>query len=200
MKIVYSGKTSVLGEADQQKLERRLQKLARFVDMKKGERVAHVSLRLEKRIYRADVSILYKGEVLATTSEGPDAYTATSSAVEKLERQLLRSREKRQDTRKRAAARDDKRGKSVVNPEVLAPSFSAIEEDGEGDGSEAAGSKVTIHRVNHLAKRKPLTVDEAVLAMRKNQPYIVFRDAQREAISILIRRGAEEFDLIETAQ
>lgn len=198
MKIVYSGKTSGLGEADQQKLERRLQKLARFVDMKKGERSAYVSLRLEKRVYRADVSILYKGEVLATTSEGPDAYTATSSAVEKLERQLLRSREKRQDTRKRAAAKDDKRGKSVVSADVLTPSFSAMEED--GDEPEAAGSKVTIHRVNHLAKRKPLTVDEAVLALRKNKPYIVFRDAEREAISILIRRGEEEFDLIETAQ
>lgn len=197
MKIVYSGKTSGLSEPDQKKLERRLQKLARFVDMKKGEREAHVSLRLEKRVYRADVSVLYKGEVLATASEGADAFTVTGSAVEKLERQLVRSREKRQDTRKRAAVRDDKRGKAVVTPEVLAPSFTAVENDAEEDA--ASGSKVTIHRVNHLARRKPLTVDEAVLAIRKNAPYMVFRDTEREGISILIRRGDGEFDLIETA-
>jgi|GEM_PF-657296 len=195
MKIIYSGKTSKLTEPEQQKLELRLQKLARFVDMKKGEREAHVSIRADKRQFRADISILYKGQTLATNCEGMDAFVAANSAIEKLERQLLRSREKREDTRKRAAARDDKRGKAVLSPELVAPSF----QDLDADDEENPASKITVHRVNQLAKRKPLTVDEAVSSIRKTSPYLVFRDAQREAISILIRRSEGEFDLIETA-
>lgn len=195
MKIAYAGKANGLTEQETKKLEGRLQKLARFVDMKQGEREAHVSLRTEKRSHFADISVLYKGDVLATSGEGLDLYLAASAAVEKLERQLLKSREKRQDTRKRAAARDDKRGKSVVTPDVVAPSFTAVEtpEPSEGDSP-----RVTIHRVNHLARRKPLTVDEAVLAIKKTSPYLVFRDTESDSVSILIRRKDGDFDLIET--
>lgn len=195
MKIAYAGKANGLAEQETKKLEGRLQKLARFVDMKKGEREAHVTLRTEKRTHFADISVLYKGEVLATSGEGLDLYLAATAAVEKLERQLLKSREKRQDTRKRAAARDDKRGKAVVTTDVVAPAFSEAE---AAEPAEGGNPSVTIHRVNHLARRKPLTVDEAVLTIKKNAPYLVFRDTESDGISILIRRTDGEFDLIET--
>ncbi len=196
MKIAYSGKTNGLNELDTLKLETRLQKLARFVDMKKGEREAHVSLRVEKRSHLADVSLLYKGEVLATSGEGTDLFTAATAAVEKLERQLLKSREKRQDTRKRAAAKNDLRGTTVVSPDVVTPSFTALENSGGDD--ETVGPTVTIHRVNHLARRKPMSVDEAVGAIKKNAPYLVFRDVDSESVAILIRRVDGDFDLIQT--
>ncbi|MCW5962472.1 MAG: ribosome-associated translation inhibitor RaiA [Bryobacterales bacterium] len=197
MKIAYSGKPNGLTEPETKKLEARLQKLARFVDMKKGEREAHVSLRVEKRSHLVDISVLYKGDVLATTGNGPDLFLAASAAVDKLERQLAKSREKRQDTRKRSAARDDKRGTTVVTPEVVTPSFTALEAD---QGDEAgSGPQVTVHRVNHLARRKPMSVDEAVGAIKKNSPYLVFRDVESESVAILIRRVDGGFDLIETA-
>ncbi len=197
MKIAYSGKTNGLTEQETKKLETRLQKLARFVDMKKGERDAHVTLRVEKRSHLADISVLYKGEVLATSGEGTDLFLAASAAVEKLERQLAKSREKRQDTRKRAASKDDKRGTTVLTTEVVSPSFTALEAD---DADEpGSGPKVTVHRVNHLARRKPMSVDEAIGAIKKNAPYLVFRDVESESVSILIRRADGDFDLIDTA-
>ena len=197
MKIAYSGKTNGLSEQDARKLEGRLLKLARFLDMKKGEREAHVSMRVEKRAHLTDISVLYKGEVLVTSGEGSDLFMAANAAVEKLERQLTKSREKRQDTRKRAAVHDDKRGKTVISAEVLAPSFAEMEAEPQRADTNTSPS-VNIHRVNHLARRKPLTVDEAVQAIKKNAPYLVFRDTERESVSILIRRADGEFDLIET--
>lgn len=197
MKIAYSGKSNGMSAVETKKLESRLLKLARFVDMKKGEREAHVGLRVEKRTHRADVSVLYKGEILATTGEGESLFVAAGAALEKLERQLTKSREKRQDTRKRVASRDDKRGTTVVSPEIVSPSHSESNEQSVADAEPSP--KVNIHRVNHLAKRKPLTVDEAVSAMKKTAPYMVFRDTETESISILIRRGDMDFDLIETA-
>ncbi|MCU0227394.1 MAG: ribosome-associated translation inhibitor RaiA [Bryobacterales bacterium] len=194
MKIAYSGKLNGLTKLETEKLEGRLKKLARFVDMKKGERQAHVSLRVEKRSCLVDVSVLYKGEVLATSGEAGELFAAATMATDKLERQLAKSREKRQDTRKRAAARNDVRGTTVVSPEVVAPSFQAL----ESVGADEPGPKVTIHRVNHLARRKPMSVDEAVSAIKKTAPYLVFRDADSDSVGILIRRKDGDFDLIET--
>ena len=98
MKTAFSGKTEFLSDDQRKKLESRLGKLAKFVDMKQGERKAHVSLRVEKRTHRADVSVLYKGEILATAGEGADMFVAVGAAIDKLERQIKRSREKKQDS------------------------------------------------------------------------------------------------------
>jgi ribosomal subunit interface protein len=196
MRIAYSGKPSGLTSTETEKLEARLQKLARFVDMKRGEREAHVTLRKEKLKHRAEISLLYKGEVLATTGEGETQFLATGSAIERLERQLTKSREKRTDTRKRSAAREDVRGTTTVDIEMIAPSFAAVEE-AEEESADAA--LVNVLPASKIAKRKPLTVDEAVLAIKRNAPYLVFRDAETDTISVLIRRGESAFDLIDTA-
>ena len=196
MKTAFSGRTEFLTDPQRKKLEARLAKLAKFLDMKQGERQAHVSLRVEKRTHRADVSVLYKGDVLATTGEAPDMYAAAGDALEKLERQVTRVREKKQDSRKRAAVKDDKRGKTVLSADVVSRSFSVMEQEEIRQVPNASG--LTVHRVNGIARRKPVTVDEAVLQIRKNQRYLIFRDIDTESVSILIRRADGDFDLVET--
>jgi len=54
-----------------------------------------------------------------------------------------------------------------------------------------------VFRVNHYERRKPITLEEAVLEMGKRDDYLVYRDADREALSVLIRRKDGNFDLIE---
>jgi putative sigma-54 modulation protein len=55
-----------------------------------------------------------------------------------------------------------------------------------------------VFRVNNQQRRKPMTLDEAVMQMEKDQDYLVYRDAQNESISVLVRRRDGHFDLIES--
>ncbi len=196
MKIAYSGKTEFLNEAQKKKLDTRLSKLAKFLDMKKGEREAHITLRVEKRTHRADLSVLYKGDVLVTSGDGADMATAAGEAIDKLERQLTKSREKKHDSRTRVAARDDKRGRATISADRMTPSFQEMEK--EVIKQVPNTSDAVVHRVSGASRRKPLTVDEAVLAIKKNQRFLVFRDSDTNGTSILVRRENGEFDLIET--
>ena len=196
MKIAYSGKTEFLTEPQKKKLDTRLSKLAKFLDMKQGEREAHVVLKVEKRTHRADLTALYKGDVLATSGEGADMATAVGAAIEKLDRQLTRSREKKHDSRTRVAARDDKRGKATISADRMTPSFQEMEKEVVKQVPNTSGA--VVHRVSGTSKRKPLTVDEAVLTFKKNQRFLVFRDSDTSGISILVRRENGEFDLIES--
>lgn len=196
MKIAYSGKTEFLNAPQKKKLDTRLSKLAKFLDMKKGEREAHITLRVEKRTHRADLSVLYKGDVLVTSGDGADMATATGTAIDKLERQLTKSREKKHDSRTRVAARDDKRGRATIAADRMTPSFQEMEK--EVIRQVPNTSDAVVHRVSAASRRKPLTVDEAVLAIKKNQRFLVFRDSDTNGTSILVRRENGEFDLIET--
>jgi len=42
-----------------------------------------------------------------------------------------------------------------------------------------------------------MTLDEAVLEMDRKRDYLVYRDAETDRISVLVRRKDGDFDLIE---
>ena len=54
-----------------------------------------------------------------------------------------------------------------------------------------------IYHVNHHKKRKPMTLDEALLEMEKSGDYLVYRDAETDRVSVLVRRRDGHFDLVE---
>jgi putative sigma-54 modulation protein len=42
-----------------------------------------------------------------------------------------------------------------------------------------------------------MTLDEAVMEMEKNRDYLVYRDAETDRVSVLVRRRDGHFDLVE---
>ena len=42
-----------------------------------------------------------------------------------------------------------------------------------------------------------MTLEEAILAMDKTRDYLVYRDAQTDRVSVLVRRRDGHFDLVE---
>ena len=54
-----------------------------------------------------------------------------------------------------------------------------------------------VYRINHHEKRKPMTLDEALLEMDKDRDYLVYRDAETDRVSVLMRRRDGHFDLVE---
>jgi putative sigma-54 modulation protein len=167
-----------LAPAQARNLEAHFTKIGKMLDGRR-ECEAHVILSLERRVHSAEATINYFGHQLVGLGSSNDLFTAVHSAVEKLEKQAVKARTKWRDT---------KRTPHKASPEVEA------EPPAETD-AEAEPERLIYH-VNHQ-KRKPMTLDEAVMAMEKKGDYLVYRDAETDRVSVLVRRRDGHFDLVE---
>jgi putative sigma-54 modulation protein len=182
MKITYTGRQVELAPAQLKKLEARFAKIGRLLDGRKEERDAHVVLSLERKTHTAEATIHYYNHELVGVGDSADLFTAIHLAAEKLEKQCVKARTK---------WRDAKRTPRKSAPEV--ETDEPVPADAEADG--AAGHQV--YKVKPAQKRKPMTVEEAVLEMDKSRDYLVYRDAQTDRVSVLVRRRDGHFDLVE---
>ena len=57
------------------------------------------------------------------------------------------------------------------------------------------GARKQVFRVNHSEGNKPMTLEEAMLEMEASQDYLVYRDAQTDRVTVLMRRSDGHFDL-----
>jgi putative sigma-54 modulation protein len=179
MKITYTGRQVELAPAQLKKLEERFAKVGKLLDGKR-ECEAHVILSLERHLHEAEVTINYFHHQLVGLGSNADLFTAIHSAIEKLEKQAVKQRSKWRDT-KRTPRKEAEAAKAVEAPSA---------EDGQGQPGR-------VYRVNHHQKRKPMTLEEAMLEMDKNRDYLVYRDAETDRTSVLVRRRDGNFDLVE---
>jgi putative sigma-54 modulation protein len=181
MKITYTGRQVELAPAQLKKLEARFAKIGKLLDGR-HECEAHVILSLERHLHHAEVTIRYYNHQLAGLGSSTDLFTAIHSAAEKLERQCVKAVTK---------WRDSKRTPRKASPEVEVEAERPAATDRESEPDRR------IYRVNHRQTRKPMTLDEAVLEMDENRDYLVYRDAETDRVSVLVRRRDGHFDLVE---
>jgi putative sigma-54 modulation protein len=177
MKITYTGRQVELAPAELKKLEARFAKIGKLLDGKR-EYEAHVILSLERHLHHAEATVNYYDHQLVGLGSNNDLFTAIHSAAEKLEKQAVKARTKWRDT---------KRTPRKAAPEP--PSAPAPEPEAE------AGPRV--FRINHHQKRKPMTLEEALLEMNQTRDYLVYRDAETDRVSVLVRRRDGNYDLVE---
>jgi len=184
MKVHYTGKTQELSPAQQRKLEGKFARLARMLDMKQGEREAHVILRTERHVHNAEITVRFHDHDLVGAGCGADDFTAIHQAIEKLEKQIHKLREKGRDLKRIPRQEWAGAGLAPAEPAEL------LEQE------ETGGSPV-VRVIDNHAGRKPLSVEEALLEMGQDRDYLVFRDAETDRFSVLIRRRDGSFDLIQ---
>jgi ribosome hibernation promoting factor len=178
MKITYTGRQVELAPAQLKRLESRFAKIGKLLDGRR-ECEAHVILSLERHLQHAEATINYYGHQLVGLGSSSDLFTAVHSAAEKLEKQAVKTRAKWRDTKR-------------------TPRKTASETGVERPAAEAeAEPERRVYRVNHHQKRKPMTLDEALLEMDKSRDYLVYRDAETDRVSVLVRRRDGHFDLVE---
>jgi putative sigma-54 modulation protein len=181
MKITYTGRQVELAPAQLKKLEAQFAKSGKLLDGK-GDCEIHVVLSLERHLHRAEATVSYFGHELVGLGSDPDLFTAIHAAAQKLEKQALKAR---------AKWRDGKRKPHKAESEA--------ESEPAPVGLEAeAPNALHIHHVNHHERRKPMTLDEALLDLDQNRDYLVYRDAVTSRVCVLIRRRDGHCDLIET--
>jgi putative sigma-54 modulation protein len=167
-----------LAPAQLKKIEAQFAKVGKLLDGKE-EREAHVVLSLERHLHQAEVTVHYHNHELVGIGSNSDLFTAIHSAADRLEKQAIKVRAKWRDSKRTP------RKTAVVEPAV--PAEPAPEQEGERK----------LYRVNHHQKRKPMTLDEALLEMENDRDYLVYRDAETDRVCVLVRRRDGHYDLVE---
>jgi putative sigma-54 modulation protein len=177
MRLQVKGKNVEVSESIRSYAERKLAKLEKKL-------AAPTQVELELAVERnasiaanhvASATIWTKGPTLRAREASGDMKASIDRLVEKLERQVIRYRDKR----RRRAARDD-------GGPPMEPTPATNEEPGQ-----------RIVRVKQFAV-KPMTAEEAVLQLDLiGHDFFVFRNAETDEVNVVYRRRDGNYGLIE---
>ena len=180
MKVAFTGRNLVVTPAMRELATDRLEKLEHWLD---GLSEAHVILAKEKYRHIAEVVVKGKNLVLSGTQETEDMYASISKAMEKVENQARRHREKNTVARRRRARKSTSKGtetKDMVEEIVLATL---------SDGKHVIQDEAYT--------RKPMTLEEAALQLEAGErDFLMFRDAASQRFAVLYRRPEGNYGLI----
>jgi len=196
MKLIVSGKTPEFTPALQKKFATKLGKLSKFIEQK-GEREAHLTHQVERHLHKIELSVNFYDHSLVGEGADFDLDTALCQAVEKVEKQVVKLRNRWRDTHRDAkTVRSSK--ESWSEGTAAAPTEEPAKSRKSKPGLNGQPKKAKIFRVNYDEGQKPMTLDEAILEMESEAGYVVYRDAERDCVSVLVRRPDGNFDLIDS--
>lgn len=184
-----------LKEYAQDKVER----VHKYLD-RAGE--AHVVLSLERHLHHADITIQSGAWLLRGREKSEDMYASIDLAMDKIERQLRRYKEKLKTHhgRERVHHRQELMNQLLVRHDVVAipDPEDAVEVASEPVAQEApAGPKIV--RTNEFLA-KPMTVEDAVMQMDlMNSDFLVFTNVASNEMNVVFRRKDGLYGLIEAS-
>jgi len=197
MNVRYKGVQKELPPRLQAKLDVKFARLSKLLE-RRGEKEAHVVLTNERHLHQAEITLQFYDHSLVGIGRDPDVFTAMCTAIDNLEKQAVKTRSKWREKARRVARPSGPAGaaeKARATAPAAAPrkSVAARKAAAVQDGAQSK----RIFRVNHQDQRKPMTIDEAMLEMENGGDYLVYRDAKKDGVSVLVRRKDGHFDLIE---
>jgi putative sigma-54 modulation protein len=194
MKISYTGKAEAIPAKQRAKLEAKLQKISKMLE-RRGEKEAHIVLTQERFLHKVEITVNAWDHALVGIATDADLSVAAHMAFDKLEKQILKLRARWRDTKRvRDKEADGARASETLQPVIAAPKKAAA----NSSGAKKKPAPKRIFRVNPSDGSKPMTLEEAMLEMEASQDYLVYRDAQTDRITVLMRRPDGNFDLIES--
>lgn len=203
MKISYTGKSEAIPPRERTKLEAKLQKLSKMLEQR-GEKEAHVILTQQRFLNKVEITINALDHTMVGVGSDGDVAVATGEAFERLEKQVLKLRARWRDTKRvRDKEADGEKGAATLQAVApAAPPEKTKQSKATGNAKAPAlttkASRKQVFRVNHSEGTKPMTLEEAMLEMEASQDYLVYRDAQTDRVTVLMRRPDGHFDLIES--
>lgn len=198
MKLIVSGKTKEFTPELQEKFSSKLAKLSKLIE-RRGEREAHVMHHMERHLHKVEVVMNLYDHQVAVKGSDLDLDTALIDAAVKLEKQVVKMRTKWRTTHRDAkgvrTSKEDWESQPVeAEKSAAAPKSGKAKANGQG----LKAGKAKIFRVNYSEDRKPMTLEEALMEMESGASYTVFRNSDANCLSVLVRRGDGNFDLIES--
>lgn len=180
MTIVFTGRKADLTPILKAFAEKKLSKLERILHESPD---VHVVLTQEKHRHRVEILVRARVGKLTARGQAAEMREALGEAIDRILAQGRKHHEKMARGRKRRSVRESARG---------GPLATAVPDGvrGEPDGPAI----VPMGRV----PVKPMSVEEALLLMQDSpHPFLVFRDADSQQVSVIFRRRDGHFGLIE---
>jgi len=160
-------------EKTTQYLEKRLRKLDKLLDR---DTEATITLIGEKNNYRIEITMPVNNYILRGEENNEDILTAIDRVSDKLEKQLVRSKE-----------RFSKKGRLSV---TKLPSLTGVSPAGEDDDELKVRTK--------LYTTKPMNLDEAITQMDMvGHAFFVFSNEETGQVNVVYRRNDGHYGLLE---
>jgi len=200
MRITFTGKQEKLAPTQERKLATAFARLSKLIE-RNGEKAAQVALSSQRHRQMAEVRVNFYDQTMIGEGAGVDQFTALMEAVENVERQALKNREKWRDAKRETPARKA-RTTGEAQPE-------SVEQIAPKGGKAAKAAKTPAKKLRAKVSKpalivqasddagKPMTVDEAMMALESGQDYIAYRDSETDRVRVLIRRRDGKIDLVE---
>ena len=150
------------------------EKLDRMEKYFNGPADASVVLSIEKFRHSAEINIMGDRLTINGKEETEEMYSAIDMVLDKLEVQIKKSKQKSRDYRP----------KGKIGPKAIAQ---LVDDDVDQP-------RVRVHHIEY----KPMDVDEAVMQMDLiKDSFLVFTNAQTEAVNVLYRQKDGNYGLIQ---
>jgi putative sigma-54 modulation protein len=144
---------------------------------------ASIILSVQKRRHNAEVVIKAKGEVIKAEATTEELYAAIDAVVDKLDKQLRKSKEKRSERRKAAESQSKRE---------------AVGATAASTGEAAAEAAVIVERRQQAVK--PMSPEEAAAQLDLSDlSFFVFTNAASNAVNVIYKMADGNFGLIEPA-
>lgn len=186
MKVDITGRHIDVTSALRLHTEDRLGKLDRLLE---GPSEAHVVLFIEKHRHVAEIQVKSRAQTFSGQDETDDLYVSIDAVVDKLETQIRRFKDKRNDRRRREGVKAGEAAAALVSEADRLATATA-----DDDGFERSGR---ILRSDQY-RVKPLTPEDAALELESSgRSLLVFRDASTDRIAVLHRLEDGNFGLVD---
>ncbi|WP_353683606.1 ribosome-associated translation inhibitor RaiA [Thermodesulfovibrio sp. 3907-1M] len=173
MKITIRGKNIDVTEALKQYIEKRVSKFERFLN---DASEAIVTISTEKFTHKIDVLLKVNGHLIQAEGKTEDLYSAVDQVVEKLEKQVLKYKEKIQNKNKKEA--------------VKYPASASQETE--------QTKRIVKYKKFDL---RPMSPEEAVDQMELlDKDFFIFLNSFTGDVNVVYRRKDGNFGLIEPAR
>ena len=184
MKTTVTARHFELTDRLRAEIERKLHRLDRIAHpaaWANVELIAHASHATDGS-HVAEVSFDNNGSVVRSSSSGATPLAALDAVVDKLERQVVRTKKRPRRVRERAAVAT----REIGPPDALGGAVVADEQDGR--------SVVKLKRFD----MEPMFEEDAITRMEElGHAFFVFLNAETDAVAVLYRRRDGDYGVIE---
>jgi putative sigma-54 modulation protein len=177
MKISVTFRNTEGDDWHKEYIDQRLKKLEKYLDTPVEARVV---LSVEKFRNVAEVNLMANGQTLNAKEEAKEMNLAIDNAVEKIERQLKKRKERTRGHKTNASRLEGAAPREVYQ-----------------DDDEAQETRIVEMRKVVL---KPMSLEDAIMEIDVSRNrFVVYRDSSTEKVSIIYVRDDGKYALIETS-
>jgi putative sigma-54 modulation protein len=188
VRTTVKARNLVLSERLRTIIDRKLQRLDRIAHPDAEatvELIAHASHAADAS-HVAEVTLVSNGSVVRSVSSGPTPIAAIDTLLDKLERQVIRSKERPRRVRERASDETQQ----VLEREALG----SVASDEEVAEAEPAPSVVKLKRFDMV----PMFEEDAITRMEDlGHAFFIFLNAETDRVCVVYRRRDGAYGLIE---